>query len=372
VPARDLVVVGASAGGVDALKRFVSGLPADLPASVLVVLHLPPHSHSNLPDILARSGPLPAVAARDGMPLEAGRILCAPPDHHLTLTADGVRVVRGPHENLHRPSVDVLFRSAALHHGARTCGVVLSGALDDGASGMRLIARAGGLTIVQEPSDALVPSMPRSVLDVLRPDAVLAAEEIGGRLSELLREPRRLPDEAMEHSRDGIRRELAMSELEPTAHDAPPPGQPSTFGCPDCGGVLWEAEEEVGGDLRFRCRVGHAYTPRALLTAGDHRLEDALWAALRALEEQESLARRMSERSWAGVGERTRDRLRERMTEAHRRAEALREFLLTPMTDGSDLGDGREEAAAGEGSGPAAGATDRHEWTDRRKEIPAG
>jgi two-component system chemotaxis response regulator CheB len=207
---------------------------------------------------------------------------------------------------------------------------------------------------------------------VLRPDAVLAAEEIGGRLAELLREPSRLPDGAMERSRDGIRREVAMSELEPTAHDAPPPGQPSAFGCPDCGGVLWEADDEAGGDLRFRCRVGHAYTARSLEAAGDRRLEDALWAALRALEEQESLARRMSDRSWPGVGERTRDRLRQRMTEAQRRAEALREFLLTPMTDGSDLADARAEPAAGEESGLAAAATDRREWTDRREEIPAG
>lgn len=329
MPSRDLVVIGASAGGVDALMRVVRGLPADLPAAVAVVLHLPPDATSNLPAILERVGRLPAQTAVDGMALEPGRILCAPPDHHVTIRGSSVRVGRGPHENLHRPSIDVLFRSAALAADGRSCGIVLSGALDDGTTGMRAIHRTGGLTIVQDPADALVPSMPASVLEAITPSHVLTADEIGRRLPALLDEPIGSREPIAPAARAALEQEVAMSQVEPGAQDRPPPGDASAFGCPDCGGVLWELDDN--GDLRFRCRVGHAYSARSLMAAEDAALEDTLWAALRALEEQESLTRRMLDRTWAQGADHTRVRLRERAEQAARRADILREFLLSPV-----------------------------------------
>jgi two-component system, chemotaxis family, protein-glutamate methylesterase/glutaminase len=332
LPTRDLVLIGASAGGVDALIRLVGAMPADLDACVLVVLHLPPRGRTNLPAILTRSGPLPAVEAEDGMPLRRGRIMTAPADHHLVVDAEQVAVARGPRENLHRPSVDVLLRSAAVNHGSRCCAIVLSGALDDGTSGMRAIAAVGGLTVVQDPADALVSSMPEHVLEAIVPDEVLAADEIGRRLAELLRHAGPVPVHGFDDHRTTLVQEVAMSRLEPASLDHDPPGSPSKFGCPDCGGVLWEITD--GDGLRYRCRVGLAYTTLSLVSAGDSRLEDALWAALRALEEQETLARRMLDRPWAGGSEATRERLEERVEAASRRAAVLRELLLRPTAGG--------------------------------------
>jgi two-component system, chemotaxis family, protein-glutamate methylesterase/glutaminase len=352
VPQRDLVVIGASAGGVEALTRLVGELPARLPAAVLVVLHLSPDGPSNLPAILDRVGPLRAAAANEGDRLEQGLILCAPPDHHLTVHDGGVRVRRGPHENLHRPSVDVLFRSAALHRDGRTCGVVLSGALDDGTSGLRAIKRTGGMTIVQDPADALIPSMPLSAIQAVRPDHVLAADVIGRRLGDLVdgSKPASRHDTA---AWTKVAQEVAMSEL--TA-DQPPIGRPSPYGCPDCGGVLWEIPD--GRDVRYRCRTGHAYSTRALLAAGHEGLDDALWAALRALEEQESLAGRLLDRVPGGTGgDGLRRRLEERASTASRRADLLRELLLSDARDPFDE----------DGNGSGGAAVDRQM---PRKTIP--
>ena len=328
MPDRDLVVVGASAGGVEALIRLVSGLPRDFGAAVLVVLHLTPNASSNLPAILARAGRLPAAHARDGEPIQAGRILVAPPDRHLLVRDGHARLSSGPSENLHRPAVDVLFRSAAVNRDGRTVGVVLSGALDDGADGLRTIAMAGGLAVVQDPADALVPSMPMSALEAANVDHVLPADEIGRQLPDLLREPHGAI--AMDQrTREILEHELALSQMDASRAPEIPPGSPSVFGCPDCGGVLWEVDEQ--GGLRFRCRVGHAYSARALLAAEDAGLEDALWAALRALEEQEALSRRMLDRRWANASARSRSRLEQRADELRERGEVLRRFLMTPV-----------------------------------------
>ena len=210
MPQRDVVVVGASAGGVDALIRLVAAIPANLPAAVLVVLHLSPRGRSNLAAILDRSGPLDAVEAADGAPLETGQIICARPDHHLVVEGEIIRVPRGAHENLHRPSVDVLFRSAAANHDARTCGIILSGALDDGTSGMRAIAATGGMTIVQDPDDALVPSMPQHVLEAIEPDHILAADEIGRRMPAMLRQPGRSSVRSLDEHRRALAMEVAI------------------------------------------------------------------------------------------------------------------------------------------------------------------
>ena len=173
----DMITIGASAGGVEALTELVRGLPVDLPASVFVSLHVPPHGTSMLPQILSRRGPLPAHHARDGEPIEPGRIYVAPPDLHLLIHQGVVRLSRGPRENGFRPAIDPLFRTAARWHGPRVVGVILSGTLDDGTAGLLAIKERGGFAVVQDPDDALFPGMPRNAMDVVHVDHVLPASE---------------------------------------------------------------------------------------------------------------------------------------------------------------------------------------------------
>jgi two-component system, chemotaxis family, protein-glutamate methylesterase/glutaminase len=185
---RDVVVVGASAGGVEALSQMVAPLPADLEAAVFVVLHLAPSGTSVLPSILTRRGNLPAVHAVDGASIEHGRIYVAPPDHHLLLEAETIRVVRGPRENGYRPAIDPLFRTAARTFGGRVIGVILSGVLDDGTIGLGTVKEHGGRTLVQDPADALYDGMPQSAIELVSPDTVLPAPELAAAIIEYTRE----------------------------------------------------------------------------------------------------------------------------------------------------------------------------------------
>lgn len=288
---RDVVVVGASAGGVEALRTLASHLPADLPAAVLVVLHTPPASRSALPSILARSGPLPATAAEEGDALVPGRILVAPPDRHLIVSGDAVTLSRGPRENGHRPAVDVLFRSAARALGPRVVAVVLSGTLDDGSAGMVAVHARGGVGLVQHPDEAMFDGMPFAAIEADSPEAVLPLTELAARLCELVGEPvREVVAEPVSGEMD---EEVEMAEVEGALrHAADPPGRPSGYACPDCNGVLYEIRED--GLTRFRCRVGHAWSAQSLVAQQAVAVEGALWMALRALEEKASLARRMA------------------------------------------------------------------------------
>ena len=183
--ARDIIVVGASAGGVNALATLAEGLPPDLPASVLVALHLAPGVTSILPEILARAGRLPAVHPKDGEAYEKGKIYVAPPDHHLLVREGHLRLTRGARENLHRPAIDPLFRSAALAHGPRVIGVVLTGSLDDGTAGLSAVKRCGGTAVVQDPSDASHPSMPAAALKNVAVDHSVPLSEMAALLARL-------------------------------------------------------------------------------------------------------------------------------------------------------------------------------------------
>ncbi|MEU8658068.1 chemotaxis protein CheB [Actinoplanes philippinensis] len=285
---RDLVAVGASAGGVEALRGLVAGLPAGYPGAVLVVLHVPRAAPSALPGILSRSGPLPAGQARDGDVVRGGTVYVAPADHHLLLLDGHLRLSRGPAENGHRPGIDPLFRSVARAAGRRAIGVVLSGSRDDGAAGLAAIASRGGTTVVQDPEDALHPWMPRAALETVAADHVVAAAAIGPLLAALTATPLAPgPDPGPDPLLDS---EVAMSELFPATGDRI--GAPAGFGCPSCGGSLFQIE---GKPLpRFRCRVGHAWSPETLLDEQAEALESALWMALRALKEKAELSRRMA------------------------------------------------------------------------------
>ena len=351
----DIVVIGASAGGVEALSELARGLPADLPAAVFVTVHFPAASTSVLPNILSRAGALPAVHAEDRMPIERGTIYVAPPDRHLILAPDGMRLVRGPQENGNRPAIDPMFRSAAVAFGARVVGVVLTGNLDDGTSGLLAIKRRGGLAVVQDPDDALFPSMPRSALKYVDVDRTAPIARLGPLLGELtgaaspvaLRGVGKLPEDAAMTERDG--RETAYAELDMRVIEDPEdhPGHVSPYSCPDCGGVLWELQD--GEMVRFRCRVGHAWTADALVDRQADTLDAALWTALRALEERAALSRQMAARMRARDVPALAERLDVEARVAERRAHLIRGVLVVDRdgdvapTDATDAPDPQGE-----------------------------
>lgn len=322
-----IVVVGASAGGVEALVRLIQGLPADFPAAVFVVLHIPAQAPSRLPDILRRAGRLPVAHAIDGMAIQPGHVYIAPPDHHLLIERGRVRVTRGPRENLSRPAVDPLFRTAAQAYGSRVIGVILSGTLDDGAAGLRVVKSRGGLAVVQDPSDALYDGMPRSALQYVDVDYCLPVANIPALLTGLVTEPTPegapMPDE-LETDKDPDRAETEVLDSDNR------PGKPSVYTCPDCHGTLWEMSD--GSLLHYRCRVGHAYTVDSLVAAQAVDLEESLWVALRALEEHISLNRRLELRSREQNMLAAAERFRERADEAEEHARRIREMLLNRHT----------------------------------------
>jgi two-component system chemotaxis response regulator CheB len=306
MPAHDLIVLGASAGGVEAVSALVASLPLDLPAAVCVVVHLRPDANSHLAEVLARVTPLPVVAARNGMPLRCGTIHVAVPDMHLLVDRNddlGVfRLVRGPRENRNRPAVDPLFRSAALAYGPRVIGVVLSGALDDGTAGLWTVKDRGGIALVQEPDDAAVPSMPSNAIAEVDVDHVGTAPALGTLLGRLAREPVASPVTGTGDARssgesqlvDELAREIGITSLDEELHPRRERyGKPSRFGCPECGGVLWDMTRD--GPLRFRCEVGHAHSAATLAEAQAEAVEAAMWTALRALEDKVELTRRRAE-----------------------------------------------------------------------------
>lgn len=287
---RDIVVIGGSAGSIEAASQLVRTLPSDLPAALFVVVHFPDSASSTLPRILARAGALPAWHAKDCEPVTPGRIYVARPDCHMTLEAGRLRLTSGPRENGSRPAIDPLFRSAAHHYGSRVIGVVLSGNLNDGTAGLLSIKRRGGLALVQSPDSALYTGMPRSAIDHVQVDHVAPAAELGDLLSRLVSDP--VPDRGAMATLPPDHREADEVTLEDRRQQ---PGIPSTMSCPECHGVLWEVKD---GDLvKFRCRVGHAYTAEALIAHQSDQLEVALWTALRALEEHWALSRRLAVRA---------------------------------------------------------------------------
>jgi two-component system chemotaxis response regulator CheB len=326
---RDIIVVGASAGGVEALVRVVRGLPSDLPAAVFVVLHLPAGTTSVLPQLLSRAGSLPAAHPTHADLIEHGRIYVAPPDRHLLIVGGRVQLSIGPRENGHRPAIDPLFRTAARSCGRRVVGIVLSGALDDGSAGLSAIKMRGGLAVVQDPEDALFPSMPNSAMANVAVDYVLSADEIGRRVLELIG----VPTEELPTPRSSptLQVESRMAELEPDlTHKEQLPGTPSAFACPECGGVLWELDEN--DLLRFRCRVGHAYSPDTLSAKKLETLEDALWVVLRALEEQAALAQRLAYQARKREHVQLSEQFEERRDAANRRAQLIREVIADTGT----------------------------------------
>jgi two-component system chemotaxis response regulator CheB len=289
----NLIVVGASSGGIEALKVIVGGLPADLPVAVLVVVHTSPDSPRLLADILNRPGFLPCQYAQDQEVIRTGHIYLAPPNYHLLVEPGRLRVVQGPRENRARPAIDPLFRTAAVAYGARTVGVILSGNLNDGMAGLIAVKRARGIAIVQDPSDALYPSMPQSALGAVEADHVVALSEMAAVWLQVIHQP--VPAEATTFLPSEQEETYMVREADRGRKRVAAVGPPSAFVCPDCGGGLYEIEEEPL--WRFRCRVGHAYTAEVLRAEKAQVLEQALWVALRTLEEKLDLHQRMAKRA---------------------------------------------------------------------------
>jgi two-component system chemotaxis response regulator CheB len=328
---RDIIVVGGSSGALQALE-FISDLPPDFQAAIFVVLHVAPQGPSLLPKIIGGYSPLPVEHARDGEAIEAGRIYVAPPDHHLILTRDLVRVVRGPKENRHRPSVDVLFRSAAEAYGPRVMAVVLSGLLNDGSAGLNAVRSRGGVAIIQDPKDAQFPDMPRNALDAAGADYCVARSELAAVLTKTAtgKAAKQQLKVFTETTRKTSIAEAAMDPFQQEKKD----GKPSVFGCPECGGVLWELEDDKM--LRFRCRVGHALTAESLLSAQSDTLEEALWSALRALEEKAELSRRLMEHSIDRNYVSAEKIFEQQAKKAEEQATVIRQLLTTKQTEATE------------------------------------
>jgi len=316
----DIVVVGASWGGVETLRQLVSALPPDLSASLFVVLHLSPESRSRLPELLTRAGPLRACKPRENEPIRPGVIYVAPPDRHMLLERGTIRLSSAARENRCRPAIDPLFRSAARVYGPRVAGVVLTGAQDDGTAGLLRVKATGGVTIVQDPAEAFCPDMPRSALARVEVDYCLPVAAIATTLVALASAPAAVAEATVPGAR---MREMDLEDE-----------RPSPFTCPDCHGMTWMKDGEV---VEFRCRVGHRYSQESMVEAQTDAVERAQWAALRALEEKAELHRRLAARR--------RDRSHTRFAESARAAEEQVRTLRAAL-----VGSAARDAAGAESS----------------------
>jgi two-component system chemotaxis response regulator CheB len=291
----NVVAVGASAGGVEALKDLAAGLPPGLPYAVLVVLHLPSRAPSVLARILDRNGPLPAADAVHGEPLAPGTIRVAVPNRHLVVDHHRTALSEGPSENSQRPAINALFRSVALAYGQRAVSVLLSGVLDDGTLGSAAVRSLGGTTIAQSPDEALFPAMPRNAIDAGVIDHQLPAGKVGALLTELAdrddEQRAAKPDARME-----LENRIATARRFSAKFDTEELGPPSGYTCPDCNGSLQTLSKG-----NYRCHVGHAWTADALLQAHDGEIEGALWVAVRSLQEKAKLSRRLADQVGPGM-----------------------------------------------------------------------
>ena len=324
---QSLVVIGASVGGMEALSRIFSELPAGFPAAILVVTHVGARN-SLLPEVLARTSALPVRHAQDREPIGPGRILLAPPDRHMLVAiAAGhamVELTRGPRENHTRPAIDPLFRSAAAALGPQVAGVILSGYLDDGTAGLQAIKACGGMALVQEPGEAVAPSMPQSALRHVAVDRCLPVAGIAPALLALAGGQAAPPPAMPPHGWIAIENRYArgvgnMEQLQKIA-------TPSTFTCPECQGTLWELHEQP--PQRFRCHTGHSFTAPVLGELQHEKAEDAIWAAVRALQEKEQLFLSLAAKASAWLHPGTAGDYTHKARQAREQAELLKRVLL--------------------------------------------
>lgn len=340
-PTRDVIVIGGSSGAIEALSELVQALPTDLPAALFIVVHI--GEASMLPAVLRRRSALPVEPVRSGVAFERGRVYVGVPGVHLLLHDDHILLRRGPRENLSRPAIDALFRSAAASLGSRVIGVLLSGSLSDGTAGLRAIKRCGGLAIVQKPEEALVPSMPRNAMRNVDVDHVLPVAGMPALLARLVREPAGPSPEVPVDIR--LESAIAAQELADMKVDQVL-GKVSPFTCPECHGALWEIRD--GPMLRYRCHVGHAFTADAVLTAQNDEVDRMLGTLQRAHQERAALARRMAEQERVGQRHHLADQLEMRAREYEDDAKLVLELMRNGF---GNLAETDEEAGKAGGNG---------------------
>jgi two-component system chemotaxis response regulator CheB len=322
-PGRNILVIGTSAGGLEALDRLLGQLPTNLNASIFIVQHLAPENTGIA--LLRRLGRNQAFApklAENHEPFKRGRAYIAPPDSHLLLKKTTVLITKGARENRHRPGIDPLFRSAAVAHGARVIGVVLTGLLDDGTAGLGAIQRCGGVTVVQDPKDAAYSAMPQSAIDNLKVDFCVPLDEMGALIAKLVSQPHGKTKTAPHDIRtEAVIAERVLSDIEQVNGL----GELVPYNCPNCGGVLWELDG--AGKKRYRCHTGHSFTRQTLLTSQSEKIEEVLWISLRMFEERRNLLISLIRTEDRGAVKRSHaSRLKD--TEGY--IERIRTMLLTP------------------------------------------
>lgn len=349
---RNIIVIGASAGGFDALKVLVRDLPSDFQASIFIVWHMSPDVTGVLPQVLSRSGALPAKNAEDFERILPGQIYVAPPDRHLIIEESRMRVTRGPKENRFRPAVDPLFRSAAYTYGARVIGVILSGALDDGTSGLWTIKHRGGLAVVQDPLDAEIPSMPRSALREVEVDYVVPISAMAELLVSLSRNNTADASETDMEEDKQTEFEIRTAAEHKTTGDILKFGELTPFTCPECHGVLFMLRD--GERPRYRCHTGHAFSSDSLLSTVTESIEETLWSAIRCIEESIMLLKHMGEHYSRSEQSDLAAVYYKKALEAVQRADSVRQAVMNHERLSSDSV--RKEASDESGSEKESGA----------------
>ncbi len=319
-----IITIGTSYGGVQALSRLVSFLPDDFPAAIFIVQHNSPSFKSHLAEILAREGPLPVLVPEEGEKIKAGTIYVAVPNRHMVIKEDYITIPFGPHENRVRPSIDVLFRSAAAHHTSRVIAVLLTGYLDDGVSGLFVVKRCGGTTIVQDPLEAEAPDLPENAIRHGGIDQVLTLQDIAAKLIEIIHLPPRpsvpVPEDIVadirvsEHTVPGMQRMEKIGAITP-------------FTCPECGGTMWKAKDDPTG--RLICHTGHSFTTNSFLAGQAELIENSMWAAVRFLDERIKVLQNLEERSKRGDSSVPQDYYQNKIDELRYHMHILRDFIVS-------------------------------------------
>lgn len=336
-----IVVIGGSAGAINALKIILPALPPDFPAAILIVTHVGAN-RSILPDIFGRCSAMPVRHATDGEPIAPGRVLVAPPDEHLMVTRNGnrayARLIHGPKENHSRPAIDPLFRSAAAAFGRHTIGLVLSGFLDDGTVGLQAVKACGGLAIVQDPVQAEAPDMPASALKYVDVDRVLGLNEIGPALVEMVASKAAASGAPHQDSAAGVPDwidiENRIGAEDSDMDDIDKIGKPSSLTCPECNGSLWEIHGN--GPIRYRCHTGHAFTASVLEALQGNAVEEAVWGAMRALHEQERLFNKLAENALRLGHQQSAAEYQARAAQAQAHSRSLRDLIAARVVGTKD------------------------------------
>ncbi len=323
-PNHDIIVMGASFGGIKALSRLVSRLPPDLSAAVFIVQHMSPNVDSILDRILSEKGSLPAVKAEDGRKIESGLVYVAQPNHHLILNEAHMSLSAGPRENRARPSIDVLFRSAAAFHTTRVIGVILTGYLDDGVNGLHAVKRCGGIAVAQDPAEAEAHEMPENAIRDVQVDHILPLDQMASMLPILsgrpAGEPLPVPEDIME--------EIRISEQAvPNLDNMEKQGQKTSFTCPECGGVLWKVDEEPVP--RFRCHTGHAFTLRTYMEGQAEALENSLWGAARFMRARVKRLKTMARKEREKSRFKSAESYEKTMAELSNHVQVIRQFIIS-------------------------------------------